>query len=211
MTTGTPSPIWRRLLTLARWADAPAIVAGRAVAWLFLPLILIVIVDAFSRKFGRKFEFVIENDLHGYLNSPVFQEAEWHLHAIVFLSALGYAYSRNAHVRLDIFRPRLGVRGRLWVELLGGLFLLLPFLAIFGYYAWDFFQTAWDSNEGSGVANGIDNRWFVKFFVFLGPALLFLSGLSILIRLSARLFGPSDLAEQTNTGAISDGAFSAFN
>ncbi|MEQ8393954.1 TRAP transporter small permease subunit [Thalassobaculum sp.] len=203
--------VWPHLIRIARWADAPAVLMGRAVSWLILPLIAIIIVDSVSRKFLRKLPFVIENNLHGYLNSPIFQDAEWHLHTIIFLGALGYAYSRNAHVRLDIFRPRLGVRGRMMVELAGGILLLAPFLVVFSYYSWDFFMSAWLSDENSGPANGIDNRWIIKFFVFLGPVLLLLSGLSMVLRLCARLFGPEELAAAADVDKIADSSFSAFN
>lgn len=203
--------VWPQLIRIARWADAPSVLMGRAVSWLILPLIAIIIVDSVSRKFLRKLPFVIENNLHGYLNSPIFQDAEWHLHTIIFLGALGYAYSRNAHVRLDIFRPRLGARGRMMVELAGGILLLAPFLVVFSYYTWDFFMSAWLSDENSGPANGIDNRWIIKFFVFLGPVLLFLSGLSMVLRLCARLFGPEELAAAADVDKIADSSFSAFN
>ena len=203
--------VWPQLIRIARWADAPAVLMGRAVSWLILPLIAIIIVDSVSRKFLRKLPFVIENNLHGYLNSPIFQDAEWHLHTIIFLGALGYAYSRNAHVRLDIFRPRLGARGRMLVELAGGILLLAPFLVVFSYYSWDFFMSAWLSDENSGPANGIDNRWIIKFFVFLGPVLLFLSGLSMVLRLCVRLFGPDELAAAADIDKIADSSFSAFN
>lgn len=202
--------VWTQLIRIARWADAPAVLMGRAVSWLILPLIVIIIFDAVSRKYLRKLSFVIENDLHGFLNSPTFQDAEWHLHTIVFLGALGYAYSRNAHVRLDIFRPRLGERGRMVVELVGGILLLAPFLVVFSYYSWDFFMSAWVSDESSGASNGIDNRWFIKFFVFLGPVLLFLSGLSMVLRLVVRLFGPKELAAAADVDKIADSSFSAF-
>lgn len=202
---------WPILLRVARWADAPAVLMGRAVAWLILPLIAIIIFDSVSRKFLRKLPFVIENDLHDYLNSPILQDAEWHLHTIVFLGALGYAYSRNAHVRLDIFRPRLGERGRMLVELAGGVLLLAPFLAIYSYYCWEFFLSAWLSDENSGPANGIDHRWFIKFFMFLGPGLLLLSGVSMVLRLCVRLFGPPEHAAAADVGKIADSSYSAFN
>lgn len=211
MASNPHSRIWPALLRIARWADAPAVLVGHAVSWLMLPLIVIIVFDSMSRKYLRKLSFVIDNNLHDYLNSPILQDAEWHLHTIIFLGALGYAYSRNAHVRLDMFRPSLGERGRLAVELAGGLLLLVPFLAIFSLYSWEFFWSAWLVDENSGPANGIDHRWFIKFFVFLGPLLLLGSGLSMILRLCVRLFGPEELAEAADVGKIADSEFSAFN
>ena len=99
----------------------PVLWLGRMAAWLMLPLVGIIMFDAICRKFVRKTTFAIETGLYHLMNSPVLQDAEWHLHAILFLVAMGYAYAYNAHVRLDIFRPRLGIKGRLWVEVFGGM------------------------------------------------------------------------------------------
>ncbi len=211
MSSNPDTGIWMQLIKIARWADRPVVLVGQAVSWLMLPLIAIIIFDAIGRRYLRKLSFVVENNLHDWLNSPVLQDAEWHLHTVIFLGAIGYAYSRNAHVRLDIFRPRLGERGRLAVELAGGLLLLLPFLAIFTYYAWGFFWSAWLVDENSGPSNGIDHRWVIKFFVFLGPLLLSLSGLSMVLRLVVRLFGPPGLAADADVDKIAGSSFSAFN
>ncbi|MCR9178005.1 MAG: TRAP transporter small permease subunit [Alphaproteobacteria bacterium] len=212
MTTPPSEPHrWSRALRLAGGLERPVVWVGEGVSWLFLPLIAIILFDAVSRRYLRKLSFVIENDLHFYFNSPALQDAEWHLHTILFLGALGYAYTRNAHVRLDIFRPRFSDRGRLWVEFLGGLSLLVPFIAIFTYFSWIFFWSAWVHDEGYGESNGIGDRWFIKFFMVLGPGLLFLSGLSTLTRLFVRLFGPPELTKATRTGSFSDESYSAFN
>lgn len=202
---------WSYLLSLARWTEAPVILAGQLISWLILPLIVVIIFDAITRKFIRQLAIVIDNDIHHYLNSPAIQDAEWHMHTMIFLVALGFAYSRNAHVRLDIVRPRMGARVRLWVELVGGLLLLLPFAVILSYYGWDVFESAWIRNERSGEANGIDNRWFIKFFLFLGPVLLFLSGLSMVIRIFVRLFGPPEFASETDTDRLTRSDFTAFD
>ena len=130
---------------------------------------------------------------------------------MLFLSAMGYAYARNAHVRLDMFRPRIGVKGRLWVEFIGGLILLFPFLCIFAWYAWEFFLAAWQSDEGSGSSTGIENRWAIKSFILIGPLLLLLSGISILTRIYVRLFGPDELEDQTRLEPITNTSHSAFN
>lgn len=202
---------WRGLLRLARWADMPALVVGEITCWLQIPLVLLIVFDAFSRRYFRSLSIVVDNNLHFFFNSPAIQDGEWHLHTIIFFGALGYAFTRSAHVRLDIVRPRLSGRQRLWIELLGGLLLMLPFVAIFAADAWTFFWSAWVHDESAGDTNGIGNRWFIKFFIFFGPVLLFLAGVSMLLRLYVRLFGPPHLSEATDTKHISDPSFSAFN
>ena len=190
--------------------ELPALWLGRMAAWLLLPLVGIIMFDAVCRKFLRKTTFAIETGLYHLMDSPVLQDAEWHLHAILFLVAMGYAYVYNAHVRLDIFRPRLGVKGRLWVEVLGGVFLLIPFLVTLIYFGWDFFLSAWLTDEGTSVLIGIGNRWFIKSFVIIGFSLLLLSAVSLLIRLAIRLWGPKALIAETRVDAFTRTSHSAF-
>ena len=137
---------YRKWLKAAYWMERPVLWLGQLSAWLMLPLVGIIMFDAVCRKFLRKTTFVVETGLYHLMNSPVLQDAEWHLHAILFLVAMGYAYAYNAHVRLDIFRPRLGIKGRLWVEVFGGVFLLIPFLGTLVFFGWDFFLSAWVSD-----------------------------------------------------------------
>ena len=202
--------VYRRWLKAADWMEMPVLWLGRMAAWLLLPLVGIIMFDAVCRKFLRKTTFALETGLYHLMNSPVLQDAEWHLHAILFLVAMGYAYAYNAHVRLDIFRPRLGTKGRLWVEVLGGVFLLIPFLCTLIYFGWDFFLSAWLTDEGTSVLIGIGNRWFIKSFVMIGFSLLLLSAPSLIIRLSIRLWGPEDLIAETRVDAFTRTSHSAF-
>lgn len=200
----------RAWLKVADWLERPVIWLGRLAAWLILPLIGVIIFDAVSRKFLRKMPFVIETGLFHLMNSPKLQDSEWHMHAILFLLSMGYAYVYNAHVRLDIFRPMLGVKGRLWVEVAGGVVLLVPFLAVLIYYGWGFFMSAWITDEGTSVLIGIGNRWFIKSFLLVGFSLLLFSALSLLIRLAIRLWGPQELVTETRSEAFTRDSHSAF-
>lgn len=105
----------------------------------------------------------------------------------------------------------MGARDRLWIELVGGITLLGPFTAILSFYGWDVFESAWIRNERSGEANGIDNRWFIKFFLFLGPVLLLLSGLSMIIRIIVRLLGPAEHSSAADTDRLTNKDFTAFD
>ena len=135
------SALCARLLRLANTLERPVVWLGRAGSWLILPMIGVILFDAVCRKFLRKLPFVIDNGLHAIMNSPVLQDSEWHLHTIIFCTSMAYAYIYNAHVRLDLFRPRFSVNGRLWIETLGGLILLIPFLVLMIYHSWSFFKS----------------------------------------------------------------------
>jgi len=205
------SVLCARLLRLANTLERPVVWLGRAGSWLILPMIGVILFDAVCRRFLRKLPFVIDNGLHAIMNSPVLQDSEWHLHTIIFCTAMAYAYIYNAHVRLDLFRPRFSVNGRLWIETLGGLILLIPFLVLMIYHSWSFFQIAWDTNEGTSVLIGIGHRWFIKFFLVVGFVLMLTSALSIIIRLIIRLYGPNDLHDATQLKKITEPTHSAFS
>ena len=97
-----------------------------------------------------------------------------------------------------------------WVEVFGGVFLLTPFLSILIYFGWDFFLSAWVTDEGTSVLIGIGNRWFIKSFVMIGFSLLLLSAISLIIRLAIRLWGPEDLIAETRVDAFTRASHSAF-
>ena len=94
------------------------------------PLIGVTIFDVVTRRF-----FV--------LGSTYLQEAEWHLHAVIVMLALGYAYLRNRQVRIDIFRAKWPPRRQAFVELIGCLLFMLPFTLILVYYGSNFSHLAW--------------------------------------------------------------------
>jgi len=188
--------IWRQtILAIALAVDSLVARIGKLGGWLILPLILLIVFDAFTRKFVRKLDFVIDNDLHRFLNSSLIQDFEWHLHTVVFFLAIGYAYTRNMHVRLDMFRPRFTPRTRIVIELIGGIVLLLPFLFVLNFYALDFVAAAWITDEISSFGTGLGRRWIIKSFVSIGFTLMALICLSMIVRMVLFLCGMS--ADQT--------------
>ena len=66
--------------------------------WLFIALVVVICWDVITRKMGFQ--------LPGF-GSRRLQEREWHLHGMLFLFWLGYAYVRNVHVRIDVFTGHL--------------------------------------------------------------------------------------------------------
>jgi len=58
------------------------------------------------------------------------------LFILIFLT-FGYTYLRDGHVRVDVLRRHWSARCIAWIELIGGLFVLLPLATILTYYGWD--------------------------------------------------------------------------
>ena len=62
------------------------------------------------------------------------QEAYVWLHAYIFMMGSGYTYLSNEHVRIDVFYRGASIKYKSIVDILGNLFLLIPFI----YIIWKF-------------------------------------------------------------------------
>jgi TRAP-type mannitol/chloroaromatic compound transport system permease small subunit len=115
---------------------------------------------------------------------------------LVLISCLvstGNALSRHAltlklneHVRVDLIYSSVSERARLFIDLFGGLFFLLPICLILVYFTWPFFLDSWRISEMSQNAGGLI-RWPVKLLLPVGFALMALQGLSEIIKRFAAL------------------------
>ena len=127
-------------------------------------------------------------------SSNAYLEIQWYLFGAVFMLGGGYAFLRNAHVRIDVINSRLSARGRNWVDVFGIVFFLFPLCYMLATMGWPVFERAWISGEVSSSAGGLI-RWPVFLLIPVGFALLALQGLSELIKRLNFLFaaGPDPL------------------
>lgn len=184
------------LLALSRAIDTVLRVIAHAGAWFFIACIVTICFDVITRKFGFQLNvFGVD------LGSTRLQELEWHFHGALFLTWLGYAYVKNAHVRIDVLTGGLPARKQAWLELLGCLIFALPYLAVALPYAWDFLALSFAQNEGSAAPTGLPKRWIIKAFLFYGILSVAAAVVSVAIKNFVFLFGSSDLADQAMPGA----------
>lgn len=155
---------------------------GAAAAWLTIPLIVIIIFDVVTRRF-----FV--------LGSTKLQELEWHLHALLFFLCIGWAYLKNAHVRIELVHERLPNRAKLWIEFLGCLLFLIPYCVIVLIHGVDWWERSWSIGEVSSSATGLPYRWAIKAFLPIGFVFILFAAVAVFLRKVIQLFGPPDLAE----------------
>mgnify|MGYP001995058883 CR=1 FL=1 len=158
-----------KILYLSKTLEAIVKFFGKIGAWLSIPLIFIIIFDIITRRF-----FI--------LGSTKIQEMEWHLHTAIFLLALGFAYIKNSHVRIEIIREKYSNSLKSVFEIIGILFFLVPYTFMIVYYGFDFVSRSYNLNEVSSALTGLSHRWIIKSFIPLGMLLLFLAGLSILLK-----------------------------
>lgn len=172
------------LLSLSRVIDAINDRLGRLLMWFVLAATLVSAINALVRKiFGT--------------SSNAWLEVQWYLFAAVFLLGGGYAFLRNAHVRIDFLSTRFSARTRNWVDIVGIVVFLLPLCLLMVYEGWPVFERAWVSGEMSANAGGLI-RWPVYGLIPLGFALLLAQGLSEMIKRVAFLtgHGPDVLANE---------------
>jgi TRAP-type mannitol/chloroaromatic compound transport system permease small subunit len=198
----------QRMLELADSIEKIPQFFGKLGAWLILPLITIILFDVLTRfAFGdfllRNFgidvsyksvqEWIQSTSAYQVLSPTKLQEWEWHLHAALFMLAIGFSYTMNAHVRVDVLREKLSNRKQAWIELMGICVFLIPYVLVIGFLCWDFVGRAYSSNEVSASMTGLSHRWIIKSFLLVGLILVLLAGIATAIRQWAFLFGPEHL------------------
>ncbi len=121
-------------------------------------------------------------------SSNAWLEIQWYLFAGVFLLCAGYTLLHNEHVRIDVITSRFSKRTQIWVDIIGLLAFLLPFVGLTIWLAVPFFYQGYVSGEMSSNAGGLI-RWPVYILMPVGFILLGLQGLSELIKRIAFLQG----------------------
>jgi TRAP-type mannitol/chloroaromatic compound transport system permease small subunit len=180
----------RRLLYVSRLIDRLNQRVGNSILWLILVAVLISAGNALVRKVFQ-------------ISSNALLEVQWYLFSAVFLLGAGYALLKNAHVRIDFFASRLSRRTVHWIEIVGILVFLLPLCFMLIDLSWPLVWNAWVSGEMSQNAGGL-MRWPVYLLLPVGLALLFLQGISELIKRAAYLRGV--LVEPREESEYSEGS-----
>jgi len=148
---------------------------GRSVAWLGLAAVIVCTVNAVAR-------YALN------IGSNAWLELQWYFNAAVFLLIAAYALKRNEHVRIDVIASRLSPRAQAWIDILGGVFALLPASIIIAWYSWPSLVSSWSIQEHSSDPGGLI-RWPVRALIPLAFTLLALQGVSEIVKRVAFLRG----------------------
>ena len=148
---------------------------GRSVAWLGLAAVIVCTANAVAR-------YALN------IGSNAWLELQWYFNSAVFLLVAAYALKRNEHVRIDVISSRLSPRAQAWIDILGGLFMLLPAALIIAWYSWPSFINSWNIGEHSSDPGGLI-RWPVRALIPIAFSLLALQGVSEIIKRVAFLRG----------------------
>lgn len=184
-TTGSPAvenPATRSRvdwLRLCSWTiDLVIDGIGRVGAWMTLAMVLVGSYNTVARYVdGYRGQHLEPGETYIRFSSNALLEWQWYLFSLVFLLGAAYTLRQGAHVRVDLLYGRLSAKGKAWVDLLGGLLLLLPF-SVFGLWvSWPSVLSSWRVKEMSPDSGGLQ-RYPIKSVILLGFALLVLQGLS---------------------------------
>ena len=123
---------------------------GIASALVLLPLLIGV----------RIYEIVMRK----LFNAPsaFLQFIEWEAFTLLVLLSLGFAYVRNAHVRVDILRDRLKPGTRAGIELAGFLLFMVPVALVVIVAGVEYAADAYQIGERAALAFGRPFRWLIK-------------------------------------------------
>ncbi len=166
------------LLALSGAIDRFTAFIGRTVGWLILVSILISATNAIIRKVFN-------------VSSNAWLEAQWYLYGAAFLLAAAYTLQQNEHIRIDIVYGMFKRRTQHWIDLLGHIFFLMPFVALMIYYFVPYFLLSYRTGEVSTNAGGLI-IWPAKLMLLLGFNLLGLQGISEIIKKIAIMRGIID-------------------
>jgi TRAP-type mannitol/chloroaromatic compound transport system permease small subunit len=166
------------LLALSRAIDRMNEFIGKWVGWLILLSILISAGNAIIRKVFN-------------VSSNAWLEAQWYLFGAAFLLAAAYTLKQNEHIRIDVIYGMWSRRVQHWIDLLGHLFFLMPFVLLMIYYFIPYFLLSYRSGEVSTNAGGLI-IWPAKSFLLIGFILLGLQGISEIIKKIAVMRGDMD-------------------
>ena len=114
-------------------------------------------------------------------NSNALSEATWYMFAGTVMLGAPWALKVNAHVRVDLLYGAVSERARTWIDLLGGLFFLLPLCLLLIWFTSGWAWSSLITNEGSADAGGLP-LWPAKLLLPVGFALLGLQGLAEILK-----------------------------
>jgi TRAP-type mannitol/chloroaromatic compound transport system permease small subunit len=183
--TNKKKHVMQVLIELSRRIDRMSGWLGHTVSWLIVVAVCVSAGNAIVRK-------VFD------ISSNAWLEAQWWLFALVFLLAAPWTLRDNEHIRIDVVNARLSQGTRNIIELIGHVFFLLPMAAMLAWTSWHYAAISLAQHEGSQNAGGLP-QWPIKMLIPLAFALLFVQGVSELIKRIAIMRGLGDSAPHDHT------------
>ena len=185
-----PDPVER----IAKWLSARIdAVSGWALGGAIAGAIILVgaqlLVVLLRYAFGLSFTWLNEIVIYAF--------------AAMFMLGSASALRDDAHVRVDILRPRFGARRRNWIELAGIYLFLFPICIRLLAMTEQGLARSWALFEGSRESDGLPLLFLFKTLLPAFAVLLLVQGLSEALKAALRLTGKlDDVAEEEPHGGV---------
>lgn len=158
-----------RLTSLVRGIDQFTDATGTLVAWLNMPLVLVVCWEIAARYF---------------FGAPTIWSFDltYMLYGTIFMLGAAYALHKGAHIRTDFFFDRWSVRTKGAVDSIAYLAFFFPSLVVFLFVSWQEGWYAFLINETSEQTPWRPILWPYKMVIPLTCLLLIVQGVSETIK-----------------------------
>jgi TRAP-type mannitol/chloroaromatic compound transport system permease small subunit len=167
---------------------------GKAVAWLIIALMMMVVIEVFKRYI---------------MNMPTawIFDAENMLYGTLFMMCGGYTLAQNAHVRGDFLYSSMRPRTQASLDLALYIVFFVPGIAALIYAGYDYASDSWRILEHSNVTAEGPPVYHFKTVIPIAGALVMLQGIAEIIRCVFCLKTgewPSRLADVAETDVIEE-------
>lgn len=116
------------------------------------------------------------------LGSIPLQEAILYLHGSVIMLGIAFTLKRGGHVRVDIIHRALPEIQKRRIDTAGTLLFLMPVSLFIFWSSLPYARFSWSVLEASSAPGGLPGVFLLKTLIPVMAALLFLQGLSELLR-----------------------------
>ncbi|TVR96461.1 MAG: TRAP transporter small permease subunit [Rhodospirillales bacterium] len=142
---------------------------GHLFSWFSLGVVLVCFTVVVLRYFFAT-GYIWMQDLYVWLNG------------LMFMGMAGYTLMKDRHVRVDIFYRSARLRTKAWIDLIGFVAFVLPFVYVIIAYSWAFVARSWRFMESSGNIGGLPGLYVVKTFIIVFAVVVGLQGLAMALR-----------------------------
>ena len=157
------------MLRIIRFLDRIGEKIGVLVSWTAVLLAVIIGVDVIIRYvFQFTYVWMIEIEIY--------------LFGMLFLLASGYTFKYEKHVRVDVFYTKLSEKRKAWIDLLGGVCLLIPWCYVVIVTSWYYGLSSFMMKESSPQPGGLPALYVLKFCITLGFVFLLIQGISHILK-----------------------------
>ena len=163
------------LLAVSRAIDRLNEIIGKTVMWAIFVAIIVSAANAIVRKIFNT-------------SSNAWLELQWYLFGAAFFLASAYTLKQNEHIRIDIFYGTRSRRTQHWIDLIGHVFFLMPFVVLMAWMMVPYTLAAIRSGQVSTNAGGLI-IWPARAIMAGGFVLLVLQGISEIIKKIAVMQG----------------------